>query len=157
MFKNYFKIAWRNIKRHKVYTTINILGLALGICACIVIYVITSYELSFDTFHPNNNRIYRVMGDVTEGTGDKLHFGRLPLGVSQNSRAEVSGIDVIAGIIPYNAGISITDGDKTIKHFDSRVKESHFITTAIAEPQYFDIFKYEWLAGNAATALECAI
>src|SRR5450432_2730828 len=109
MFKNYFKIAWRNIKRHKVYTTINIIGLALGICACIVIYVITSYELSYDNFHPDKDRIYRVMGDVTENTGDRPRFGRLPVGVVQNSRSEVSGIDVIAGIIPYNAGISIPD------------------------------------------------
>ena len=65
MLKNYFKIAFRNIIRKKVYTAINILGLALGICACIVIYVISSYELSFDNFHPGKDRIYRMMGDVT--------------------------------------------------------------------------------------------
>jgi len=99
MFKNYFKIALRNIARNKLYTAINILGLALGICSCIAIYTVVAYEFSFDTFHPDNNRIYRLMGDVTENTGDKLHFGRLPVGVSQNGRSEITGLDAIAGII----------------------------------------------------------
>ena len=62
-------------------------------------------------------------------------------------------IDAIAGISPYNAKISIPQGDKPAKHFDSRVKETKYLTTVIAQPQYFDIFKYDWLAGNAATAL----
>jgi len=150
MLKNYLKVAWRNITRHKTYTAINILGLSLGICACIVIYVISSYEFSFDSFHPGKESIYRVMGDVTENTGGKLHFGRLPMAVSQNGRKEVSGIDIIAGIIPYNAKIEIHNKDKQTKHFDSRIEETHYISTVIAEPQYFDIFKYEWLAGNAA-------
>jgi putative ABC transport system permease protein len=64
MFKNYFKIAWRNIIHHKIYTTINIVGLALGICSCIVIYLITSYEFSFDRFHPDSDRIYRIVGEA---------------------------------------------------------------------------------------------
>ena len=63
MIKNYLKIAWRNITKHKVYTIINVLGLALGICACIVIYIITSYEFSFDRFHPDKERIYRITGE----------------------------------------------------------------------------------------------
>ncbi len=72
MFKNYFKIAWRNITRHKAYTAINILGLALGICACIVIYLITSYEFSFDTFHPDKERIYRITGEMQNNSGEKI-------------------------------------------------------------------------------------
>ena len=56
MLKNYFKIAWRNIVRQKAYTAINVLGLALGICACVVIYLITNYEFSFDRFHPDSDR-----------------------------------------------------------------------------------------------------
>src|SRR5688572_11857462 len=91
MFKSYLKIAWRNIKRQKVYTIINVLGLSLGLCGCIVIYVISSYEFSFDDFHPDKKRIYRVMGDVTENTGIKMHFVKLPIGVSQNGRSELSG------------------------------------------------------------------
>jgi len=153
MFKDYFKIAWRNIIRHKIYAAINILGLSLGLCACIVIYVIVHYEFSFDTFHPDRERIYRIMGDVTENNGDKLHFARLPFGVSQNGRAELSGVDAIAGIIPYNAKISVPVAGSVAKNFDSRIGDSRYITTVLVEPQHFDIFKYQWLAGNTATAL----
>ena len=153
MFRNYFKIAWRILPRNKVYAIANILGLSLGICACISIYVITSYELSFDTFHPGKEHIYRVMGDVTESSGEKLHFARIPVPVSQTIRREVSGIESVAGIIPYNARISIPGDRIGIKNFNSRIENTHFITTGIAEPQYFQIFNYKWLAGNAATAL----
>jgi len=154
MIKNYFKIAWRNIARRKAYTAINILGLSFGICACIVLYLIISYELSFDSFHPDKKRIYRVMGDVTESTGDKLHFARIPLSVSLQGHSGLSGLDVIAAIVPYNAKISVPDQDKAAKHFESRRDESNYLTTVIAEPEYFDIFKYKWLAGNVKSALK---
>ena len=157
MIKNYFKVAWRNIRRHKVYTAINVAGLALGICSCMVIYLVTTYEFSFDAFHPGVNRIYRVMGDVTENTGDKLHFGRLPIGVSQNGRSEITGLDAIAGIIPYDFRVSIPDSDSRTKHFDSRSAGTNFVTTVITQPQYFTIFKYQWLAGNPSTALDAPL
>ena len=60
MFRNYLKIAWRSIARNRVYTAINVLGLSLGVCACLVIYLVTSFELSYDTFHPGKDRIYRI-------------------------------------------------------------------------------------------------
>jgi putative ABC transport system permease protein len=147
MIKNYLKIAWRNISRNRIYTVINVLGLSLGVCACIVIYIISSYELSFDTFHPDKERIYRVMGDVTESTGEKLHFGKLPLPLASTARQELSGLDAIAGISPYNAKVSILQSaGKPAKYFDNS-------GIVIADPQYFDIFKYNWISGNAIHSL----
>ncbi|XHR97182.1 helix-turn-helix domain-containing protein [Mucilaginibacter sp. UC70_90] len=61
MFKNYFKIALRNLIRNKSYATINITGLAIGIAACLLIFLIVQYETSFDSFHPNKDRIYRIV------------------------------------------------------------------------------------------------
>jgi len=81
MIKNYLNVAWRNIARNRLYTALNVFGLALGLCACIVIYVIVSYEFSFYGFHPGKSQIYRVMGDATENTGEKLHFAKLPMPV----------------------------------------------------------------------------
>jgi putative ABC transport system permease protein len=146
MIKNYLKIAWRNIIRNRIYTAINVLGLALGVCACIVIYAIVSYELSFDTFHPGKERIYRIMGDATESTGEKLHWSKLPMPVSQTARDELSGLDAITAVRPYNVKISLPDGNRGAKQFDNS-------GTVIAEQQYFTIFKYDWLAGNSAIAL----
>ncbi len=153
MLNTYLKLALRNLIRNKLYTSINVFGLALGICACIIIYVICSYELSFDSFHPDKARIYRVMGDVTENTGNKLHYGKLPAGVALHGRTDLPGIDDIAGVIPYNARISVADANKAIKQFDNKIAGTNFISTVIAEPQYFDIFKYDWLAGDAVSSL----
>ena len=153
MLTHYLKIAWRNILRHKASTVINILSLSLGICACIVIYVICNYEFSFDTFHPGNKRIYRVMTDVTESTGNKLHFAKVPFSLSIDGRKRLAGLESIASIIPYKVKITVPGTDNSVKIFESNSNGTAFTTTGIAEPQYFDIFKYKWLAGDANTAL----
>ena len=63
MFRSYLKIAWRNIKRHKAYSAINILGLAIGIAACLLILHYVVFELSYENFHTKKDRIYRVQQD----------------------------------------------------------------------------------------------
>ena len=61
MFKNYFKIALRNILKEKIYFVINILGLTIGLAACLVILLYVKSELSYDRFHSKADRIYRVI------------------------------------------------------------------------------------------------
>lgn len=153
MFKNYLTIAWRKITRDKTYALVNILGLSLGLCACIVIYVIVSYELSFDTFHPGKDRIYRVMGDVTESTGDKLHFCRVPLAVSLSGRRVLTGTDAIATILPYDTKVTISGANGASEEFSTKIDGTSYLTACIAEPEYFNIFPYQWLAGNANVSL----
>src|SRR5258705_13648278 len=82
MIKNYFKIAFRNLQRHKAYTFINVIGLSLGIACGILIFTVVSYHLGFDDFHANKERIYRVTTDfnydVTEHTpGVPQPFGEV--------------------------------------------------------------------------------
>ena len=60
MFKNYFKIAWRSVSRYKSYSIINILGLALGIASCLMIFLVVRNELSYDNFHKKADHTYRV-------------------------------------------------------------------------------------------------
>ena len=60
MFKNYFKIAWRNLRKNKLYTLVNIIGLTVGITSCILIGLYITHELSYDRFHKNAARIVRV-------------------------------------------------------------------------------------------------
>ena len=69
MFRNYLTIAWRNISRNKAYAAINILGLAVGIAACLLLFIVVKYELGYDKFQPNYKRIYRVV------TQDKFSDG----------------------------------------------------------------------------------
>src|SRR5437773_10340240 len=63
MFKNYFKTAWRNLVKNKIFSFINIAGLAIGMAACLLILQYVSFELSYDQFNKNANDIYRVYND----------------------------------------------------------------------------------------------
>jgi hypothetical protein len=132
MLKNYWTVGWRYIRRNRFYTAVNIIGLSLGLCSCLCIYFITHYELSFDRFYPDKDRIYRVMGDLPETSGKLSHFARIPLAVSRTARTSLPGLTTIAACVPYPARPS----------------------AIFADPQYFSIFPYEWLAGNPATALQ---
>ena len=67
MFKNYFKIAFRNIIRKKVFSSINIFGLAIGMACTILILLWVQNELSYDDFHKNGDNIYRVLYDRSDG------------------------------------------------------------------------------------------
>jgi ABC-type antimicrobial peptide transport system permease subunit len=146
MFKNHLKVAWRIIMRNKTYSLINVLGLALGLAACIIIYVITSYELSFDRFHPDGDRIYRIVGEAGMPNGEK-DFLNSPIAEVAGFQYAISGFEAKAALHFYNGQVSVTKGDKRLTVFNGN--NEHVIT----EPQYFAIFKYQWLAGNAASAL----
>ena len=63
MFKNYIKIAFRNILKHKVFSFINVIGLTIGLSASFIIGLMVYYEYTFDNFHKDEDRIYRVVSD----------------------------------------------------------------------------------------------
>ncbi|MEP5944973.1 MAG: ABC transporter permease, partial [Balneola sp.] len=67
MLKNYFKIAFRSFKKNKAYSAINIFGLAIGITSLIFILLFIQDELSYDKFHENKDRLYRVTGSYDRG------------------------------------------------------------------------------------------
>ena len=77
MFKNYFKVTLRNIKRHKGYSILNISGLAIGFACFIFIFLFVRYELNFDQQHTKADRIYNAIfkftGDYTMGTPKQAH------------------------------------------------------------------------------------
>jgi len=69
MFKNYFKVALRNLWKNKIYTFINITGLAIGLACCMLIILYTKDEVSYDRFHANAPNIYHVVSKVTAPDG----------------------------------------------------------------------------------------
>ena len=153
MIKNYFRIAWRNISRHKLYTAINVLGLALGICGCLVIFLITRYEFSFDNFHPDKERIYRVVGELQWPSGEKI-FLNSPIPEVAGIQTGIQGWEAAAGYHFYGANTTIQQGDQPAKKFNGNIEGSHLSASIITGPEYFDIFKYQWLVGNAAALNE---
>ena len=72
MFKNYIKIALRHLKKYKTYTSINLIGLSVGIAVCIIISLWVKYELSFDKYHEHTNEIYRVLNGPSAATQPPL-------------------------------------------------------------------------------------
>jgi putative ABC transport system permease protein len=148
MLKNYFKIARRNISHNKVYTVINVLGLALGISSCIVIFLITSYDFSFDKFHPGRDRIFRIVGEMQNSSGQK-DFINSPIDDVAGFQNQIPGFEAESGIYSLGAGITIPEANQPAKKFNSRIEGSYVASNVITWPQYFDIFKYKWLAGNA--------
>ena len=144
MLKTYFKIAWRNIVRNKVYTLINVLGLSLGICACIVVYLLTDLEFSYDRFHPDKERIYRIVGGLERSNGEK-EFLNSPFRDVANVEHEVRGFEFKAAIQFLDGPVSVP-GEKA-----KRFNEGKIVATV---PEYFDIFTYTWLAGDRVSALK---
>jgi len=81
MIKNYFKIAWRNLWKNKIFSSINIIGLAVGMAAFMVIMMFVSYEKSFDNFHTRNiYRLNEVQSVGSEGTTQKVALSMFPMG-----------------------------------------------------------------------------
>jgi putative ABC transport system permease protein len=151
MLKEHWKIALRNITRHKTYAFINILGLSLGICTCMVIFLICHYQLSTDGFHPGKDRIYRVVETVTRD-GNTLKLASAPLDFSRTARTSFTGLEAVASYFLYEAKISIPNSAHPKTHYDNFIEGSRQASTVLAEPGYFQIFHYKWLAGAVSTA-----
>jgi len=153
MIHHYVTVAWRNIVRNKLYVAINVGSLTIGICACLVVYLIAHYEFSFDNFHPDRDRIFRVVSEIVEdGDGARFVGHSIPGPLLATTKEEISGIETLAGLQPLETLISIPDQGSESRKFESLTRGG-YITTVFTESSYFDIFKYQWLAGNLATAL----
>ena len=147
MLKNYFRIAWRTLTRHKTYTLINILGLTLGICSCLVIWLIAKYEFSFDRFHPDKEHIYRII--TSEQLTDNSPVQLLPAVIPPVADALQETIPGIEKVAPYHilfdGKVNVPANASNPFPFPSR--------PIVAGPEYFNIMKYDWLAGDERTAL----
>jgi ABC-type antimicrobial peptide transport system permease subunit len=147
MIRNYFVIAWRTMTRNKMYTAINVLGLSLGISACLIVYLVVSHEFSFDKFHPGKERIYRVRSS-DESNSDRRYFPSTPGPAYPAFRDAFVGAEALAGAHWLEAKSTITEKGE-VKHFDR-----NSVRGVIVNPEYFKIFQYEWLAGNMSTLSE---
>ncbi len=145
MFKNYFKTAYRNLIRNKKFSLINISGLAIGIASSILIFTVVHYELSYDTFQPGYNNIFQVAMEDKFPSGTSYTPGT-PYPALNALRAKFP--QIVTGVLYSNYGAQLTvvgpDGTPS--------KEKRFIEDAgvfFADPQFFNIFKTQWLSGSA--------
>jgi ABC-type antimicrobial peptide transport system permease subunit len=149
MIFHYCKIACRNLLRNKLYTSINILGLALGILSCLVIWVVCRFELSFENFQPDRDNIYRVVAENKYPDGKQLFFAMPPDPAANAIRSEVSGIAQVADIHAFYAKVTVPGG----KRFPAADAKSQDADIVVTSPEYFQVFNYQWLIGSPEKAI----
>jgi len=152
MLYDYFKTALRVLFRNKLYSLINIVGLAIGLSACITIYLIGSWELGFEHFQPDINRIYRGVTDIRDNNGEH-HFPLISYAEASYIKTHFTGIDKLAYFWDYYFKVSVPGKNGQMKVFPTPDPTKVVSDVILTEPAYFDIFHYEWLVGSPSTGL----
>ena len=142
MIKNYFKIAWRNIIRHKGYSGINILGLAIGIAACLLILQYVSFEMSYENFHANKDRIYRVQQDRYDNGKLSTQWAAGAFAAGNSFKDAIPEIEDYVKLVPTGEVITEIDNQPL------KIEKVFFSTAS-----FFKIFTYPLVQGDANTAL----
>ncbi|MFI2741628.1 FtsX-like permease family protein [Zhouia sp. PK063] len=145
MIWNFFKIAWRNIWKNKLFTFINVISLAIGLSASFVIGLMVYYDFTFDTFHKDADRIYRVTTKYSSPEGLGYNHG-VALPLTKASKEGITGVSQVA--VFYTADPTTV----TNKTFLKPLKNPQGVMYADAD--YLSLMNYQWLAGNPATALD---
>lgn len=140
MFKNYLKIAFRNIQKYKGYSFINIFGLATGIALSLMIFMYVQHETGYDSFHEHGERIYKVTSD----DGEEID-AVLPSMVAPTLASNFADVEQWLRIY------SPTRFSPIIVNVDNNLfQENSFY---YADSSFFDLFSYEFVAGDPSTAL----
>lgn len=139
MLKNYFKIAFRNILLNKVYSFINIAGLAVGIAVSILIFLFVKNELSFDKFNVNGDRIYRVI-TKKERNGETIAQSAQPLPL---------GPELVSEFPEIESAVRFFSGEAIISYNGNHYKEDVKFT----DPEVLSVFSFPLLEGNSSSAL----
>ncbi len=143
MIRNYFKTAWRNLWKNKLYSGINIFGLAVGLAACLLIGVYISHELSYDKFNTNADHIVRVTMEYRQaGTVNKVATTGTKVG-PQFKRTFPSVEEYVRTYIRQNI----------IKHDEKIFDEPRIL---YADAPFFKVFSFHLAEGDPATALDAS-
>jgi putative ABC transport system permease protein len=142
MFKNYFKTAWRNLRKNKVLSLINILGLTIGITVCLMIFIFIVNEFNHDSFHKDGARIYRVMrGFESEGKSKSVAYlsGMYAPALENEYRGLIEEV------------IRVNQNDNLITLGDRSFHEKKIINP---DSNFFSFFSFPLLKGDPKTALK---
>ncbi|MGB3618866.1 MAG: ABC transporter permease, partial [Catalinimonas sp.] len=137
---NHFKVAWRNLRKQPFYATINVLGLAVGMTCCLLIFLYVRHEASYDNFHVHAHRIYRMTTDVA--TPSDTIRGR-----------ETSGpmAPTVAAEFPeVEHAVRIDRANALVRRGDAVYQEDNLL---FADSTFFRVFTYDLIRGDERTAL----
>ncbi|RKQ43017.1 putative ABC transport system permease protein [Roseivirga pacifica] len=141
MLKNYLKIAIRNIQKHKGYSFINVFGLAVGICCCLLIFLYVKDELTYDRFHTNVDRIYRINSEI-DWFGNKDLMGASNLVEAKEYADRIPEIEVFTRY--KGTALVIKKGEEYVSQYGA----------LFTDPGTFEIFDYQVLDGSLEGALD---
>src|SRR5579863_1294585 len=141
MLISYFKIAWRNIKRSKLFSAINILGLSIGIALCFIIMLYVQDELSYDRFNKNSDRIARVIFKASIN-GGKISESGIMAPVAETMKKDFPEVQEAARLKKIGA-VKVSYDGKTFKNDE----------LAFIDPSFFSVFTLPLVEGDAKTAL----
>jgi predicted permease len=145
MIKNYFKTAFRNVLRHKGHAAINVSGLAVGIAACILLFIVIQYELNYDKFQPNYKQIARIVTVDKYPDGDEYNPG-VPYPMADALRAEFPQMMFGNLYASYGSQVTVLGNDASKVSADKKFIESTGIF--FADPDFFKVFHFDWLSGS---------
>jgi len=140
MFRNYIKVAIRNLARNKVFSFINIFGLGLSMAVCLLVILHVKDQLSYDTFHPHPDRTYRVIANVTTQEGRDWKVASTPLPLAGKLTTNFDFVEHSTRIYPYNGAAH--SGPKELNMQD-----------AFVDGDFFSIFGFTLQSGDPHTAL----
>ncbi|HYK47221.1 MAG TPA: ABC transporter permease [Parafilimonas sp.] len=141
MFKNFFISAWRNLSRNKTYTVLNVSGLTIGVVVCLLIGVWLQRELSFDNFHPNGDKIFRL---VNTFKSESESFSQEPSGPAFGAQLPKQLPAVPSACRLFSDKYKLQEGDK--QFFESNVLD--------VDPNFFQFFGFRLKEGRAKTCLQ---
>lgn len=141
MFKNYFKIAWRNLVKNKAFSFINIIGLAVGMTSCLLIFLYVSFEISYDNFHTKADRIFRVVTD-TKTPSETITQGATTTPIAINMKKDFPEVEDAVRL--RRDGFLVRKGN--VKFQEER--------SVLADSTLFNVFDFPLIAGDKNTALK---
>ncbi|MGS2738562.1 ABC transporter permease [Sinomicrobium sp. M5D2P17] len=144
MIRNYFKIAFRNLWNNRLFSLINVIGLSIGLSASFVIGLAVYYDLTFDTFHPDGDRIYRITTDFISPEGRFYNRG-VPRPLAATLKEGIPGVADVSAFFT-------TDPLKVENRQTKRIYKDPG-EVVYTDGNYFDVFQYDWLAGNPKNIL----
>ncbi|MDA1029002.1 MAG: ABC transporter permease [Bacteroidetes bacterium] len=142
MFGNYLKSALRSLRKQLGYTAINLFGLALGLAVSLLIFLFVQHELSFDTYHPESKNTYRVVLDA-RFNGSAMLAPIAPAPMAKALLADYPEVENTARVFGFGGELMIKRGDAAF--LDRQIM--------MADSSLFDMFQFEFLRGDAQTAL----
>lgn len=145
MFKNYLKVAIRNILKHKFFAAINIIGLVIGMTCCFLIFVYVKDELSYDRFHKESENIYRV-GLQGKIAGQEIFTTNSCIPLAPTMQTEIPGVEEVLRMIPANRASGLA-----FRYEDMVIPEREIF---YADSNFFNFFSFRLIQGDAATALK---